>query len=383
MLYTPCLLLDTAKTKANIAHINALANKHDITLRPHLKTCKSVPVAKLAMAAEWKTAAVSTLVECELFFNAGIQDIRYTPPFAANKLRLVAPLIKQGLNFGVMLDHALSAELLEQEAKALGINVAITIEIDCDQNRGGVVPFSDDFWAIVAVVRVSEHLHFAGIYSYAGNTYSMQHLQDRAALVEHHRSTLVEVKQALIEKGMQGFEVGMGSTPALNSARSLTGLTEVCCGVYMFQDLAQVGVGSANISDIAISVLATVVQQKQDNGRIYIDAGGIALSQDRSTASQNTDYGYGLVCDEAGEPLLNGTVIVQKVSQEHGLVMRMDGTPVPAEVLKVGERVRVLPNHVCMMVSHYDEYYLVNGRPEKDALTWSRSNGWQIQANSH
>ncbi|WP_395344504.1 alanine racemase [Ningiella sp. W23] len=375
--HTPALILDVAKTAKNIQTASSRAKALGVQLRPHLKTCKSVPVARLALGANWDGVAVSTINEAKLFFEAGIKNIRYTPPFAADKLGLVAPLIRNGLHFGVLLDHIKSLKLLSEQSESLQVPVKVCIEIDCDQNRGGVIPLSEEFWAIFDDIQQSDYLEFDGIYSYAGKTYSLADKNARMALIEHHRLVLLKTKNAIESKGVYRFNVGMGSSPALHDAASLAGLTEICCGVNMFQDLAQVGVNAADVDDISVSVLASVVQHKQDNGRIYIDAGGLALSQDRSTAEQEKDYGYGLVCNEKGEPLLDATVIVQSVSQEHGLVMRIDGSPMPPDILAVGSKVRVLPNHVCMTVSHYDEYHLLNQQGITNDKTWQRTNGWQ------
>jgi D-serine deaminase-like pyridoxal phosphate-dependent protein len=135
--------------------------------------------------------------------------------------------------------------------------------------------------------------------------------------------------------------------------------------VYVFGDLFQASIGSCAVDDIALTVLSTVISSR-GGGRAVIDAGGLALSKDRSTAATE-DAGYGRVCDLHGRPL--GEAVVVDVHQEHGEVR---GLP---EDLPVGTRVRVLPNHACMTAAAHPGYHVVDGGLDVLAR-WSRINGW-------
>jgi D-serine deaminase-like pyridoxal phosphate-dependent protein len=133
--------------------------------------------------------------------------------------------------------------------------------------------------------------------------------------------------------------------------------------VYLFGDLFQAGLGSCTVSDIALSVLSTVVSRSGD--RVVLDAGGLALSKDRSTRGTDWDAGYGRLLSLEGAPL---DAIVADVHQEHGEV---HGAPAD---LRVGDRVRVLPNHACMTGAAYGRYHVVQGT--RVVHTWDRVNGW-------
>ena len=372
---TPSLLLELSRFKANISSRNARAKKLGVELRPHLKTCKSVDAARAILGADWKKAAVSTLTEAMAFFEAGITDIRLTAPFAASKLAIIAPAIREGLHFEALLCDADNTTMLAQRADQLEVDVHVMIELDVDGNRGGVPAGSPAFERLLDVVMLSPRLKLAGLYSYAGGTYGISEEEGRATLVEQHRRTLVETAEELRSRNIQVGALGIGSSPALDSAKALNGLTEACAGVFAFQDLAQAGIGVAQKSAIAVSVLASVVQYKPDDGRIYIDAGGLALSQDRSTAQQAVDQGYGLVCNaHTLEPIGDGDVVVAAVSQEHGLIRKRSGAAVGARQLPVGARVRIMPNHVCMTANPYAGYHVMDG--DEVIAWWPRANGW-------
>lgn len=376
-LPTPSLLLDKSTLVKNAKHKADRAKALNVRLRPHFKTCKSEAVAHILSDPGAKVAAVSTLAEADFFFRLGFQDLRFTAPFSPEKVAFIAPYLRAGKTFEVMVDDPEMAVRLATQARVEGVCIPVIIEIDVDGYRSGIAPKSPRFDRLVDFVCTNADLHFRGIYSFAGKTYRLETRLDRAELVEQHRQVLVQTAADLRNAGVVVECVGIGSSPALEDAQSMEGLTECCAGVYAFQDLTQSGIGVCDIDDIAVSVLAEVVQRNADNGRVFVDAGALALSQDRSTGSQTKDQGYGLVCDAVTrKPLGDGDIIVKGVSQEHGLVSKRDGSPVPTDLLTVGQKVRVLPNHVCMTANAYPGYHVLSG--DKIVDFWPRRNGWEI-----
>lgn len=374
-LLTPALMLEESRLLANAQRMAGRARQLGVTLRAHMKTAKCVDVARRLPGDGMAAIAVTTVTETRAFFEAGVRDIRFTAPFAPDRLSMIAPMIAEGLRFQVLIDNAESATRLAQAAEALDAPIGAVMELDVDGYRGGCRPDGPGFDALMAALDRASHLQLDGVYSYGGKTYGLPDLGERQALVERHRETLVNTAERLRREGRTLRSVGMGGSPPLTSATRLDGLTEACAGVFLFQDLAQRGVGVARLEDIAVSVLATIVQRAPDSGRVYIDAGALALAQDRSTARQQEDQGYGLVCDaQSLAPLGEGDLIVAAVSQEHGLIERRGGGPAPAELLPIGARVRVMPNHVCMTANAHAGYHVV--REGRVADYWPRANGW-------
>jgi D-serine deaminase-like pyridoxal phosphate-dependent protein len=169
--------------------------------------------------------------------------------------------------------------------------------------------------------------------------------------------------------------VSVGSTPTAHNATDLTGVTEVRAGVFMFFDLVMAGIGVCRTEDIALSVLATVIGHQREKGWILIDAGWMALSQDRGTRRQEVDQGYGLVCDIEGRPYPD--LIVLDANQEHGIVAVRTGSDGVLPPLAIGDRVRILPNHACATGAQHRAYHVVRGASAQVEAVWPRFGGWQ------
>ncbi len=214
---------------------------------------------------------------------------------------------------------------------------------------------------------------FAGVLSSAGSSYGKT-IAEAANLTDRHTTALAAAQARLAEAGLPCAMRSFGSTPAVRHARALPGITEVRCGIYVFQDLFQAGIGACGLDDVALSVLATVIARQPHYNRVVIDAGGLALSKDRSTAGHPFDAHYGRVCEvETGVPV--GDLAVMTVSQELGLVSSLSGAPIALHRFPVGTRVRILPNHADMTAAAYDTYAVVAGDSRVRAL-WPRINHW-------
>src|SRR6185312_4024730 len=130
-------------------------------------------------------------------------------------------------------------------------------------------------------------------------------------------------------------------SPTVRHADNLSGVTEMRAGVYMFGDLFQAEIGTHALDDIAVTVLTSVIGRRP--GRLLVDAGGLALSKDRSTEAAPQDYGFGLVLDINGEPAF-GDTIVRRAYQEHGVIELAPERPID---LPIGGKLRIAPNHTC------------------------------------
>jgi D-serine deaminase-like pyridoxal phosphate-dependent protein len=147
----------------------------------------------------------------------------------------------------------------------------------------------------------------------------------------------------------------------------------VRAGVYAFGDLVQSELGTCSIDDIAIGVIASVIGQNRQHGRVLIDAGFLALSRDRGTADLPIDWGYGAVCDAVTGEVIDG-VTVSSTNQEHGIITARTGE-IDFDRFPVGTRVRILPNHACATAAAYDRYFVTDGS-EQITDVWERVNGW-------
>lgn len=375
-LETPCLILDRGRLEQNAARMTARFAGTGVKLRPHMKTAKSIDVARIALAGNFGGVTVSTLKEAEYFADHGIDDITYAVGLVPEKLPRLARLLQRGVRVSGITDSVTLAEAISRAAVAEGVVVELMIELDSGERRGGLAAGSD------AIVDLGRALHdlpgtrLGGVLTHAGNSYQCRSLQALQEVAEQERLAAVTAAEQLRAAGLPCPVISVGSTPTATHGRNFDGLTEMRCGVYMFGDVFQHEIGSHGLEDIAVSVLATVIGHRPDLNAALIDAGGLALSKDRSTGAPGLpeDVGFGMVMDETCARRI-GRVRVGHVYQEHGMLVS-DG-PFPFDQLPVGARVRVLPNHVCMTAAMYDGYRVLNlADPQRVSDHWPRVNGW-------
>ncbi len=371
-LPTPALVLDRARLRRNIQAMTDRYKTLGVRLRPHLKTSKSVDVARMAVEGHFGGITVSTLKEAEHFGAHGFKDILYAVCISPTKLGQAAALIKSGVALTIITDDLEAAKAIAAGGKDLGVVFDVLIEVDCGERRSGIPAESDALMEIARTLHAGPGSRLAGIMVHAGHSYTCRTLEAAAEIAEVERSTGVRAAERLRAAGLPSGTVSMGSTPTALHGKNYDGITEVRCGVYMFGDLFQSEIGSCGPGDIAVSVLSAVIGQRRPENRVLIDAGFLALSKDRSTANTPHDVGYGRVADIAGTLGL-GDVTVVGVHQEHGMVEGR--TPLPFDRLPVGARVRVLPNHACITSAAYDRYHVIDGSDEIVAV-WPRCNGW-------
>jgi len=369
-LPTPCLLLDEARMLRNIARLHGRLAGTGVRYRAHLKTAKSAEVARLQMETPAGPAMVSTLREAEVFADAGVTDITYGVGIAPDKLPRVEALRRRGVDIAVILDSVGQAEAVAA-ASTPELPLAALIEVDCDGHRSGVKP--DDAGLLTAIAAaLAPRAELRGVMTHGGESYAARGQAALEAAAEGERLAVVGAAAILRAAGHACPVVSAGSTPTFMSARSFEGLSEFRAGVSVFFDLFQAGVGVCGTRDIALSVLATVIGHQREKGWTITDAGWMAMSRDRGTASQAVDQGYGLVCGLDGAPF--GDLMVTGANQEHGIVAPRPGGDAAVPDLPIGTRVRVLPNHACATAAQYDRYHLV--RAGEVVAEWARFGGW-------
>ncbi|MBV9251267.1 MAG: alanine racemase [Acetobacteraceae bacterium] len=360
-LPTPCLVLDRAILRRNVDAMASRLQRHGVPLRPHMKTAKSIDVARLVLEGQPGGITVSTLAEAEYFAAHGILDILYAVGITPQKLDQVAKLNATGTDVMVITDDVETAGVIAAHPRA----PRALIEIDTGESRGGVAPDSDSLLEIGA--RLGSRL--TGVMTHAGHSYAGRSAAEMARIAEAERTGVVAAAERLRAGGHHVAIVSMGSSPTALHAEYLSGITEVRAGVYMFGDLFQAEIGTHGLDDIAMTVLASVIGKRP--GQILIDAGALALSKDRSTQAVPKDYGYGLVLDVAGQRNFGDTT-VERAYQEHGVIAVNPAHPID---LPVGEKLRIAPNHTCMTAAAHNRYHIVDASTEVVAV-WPRVNGW-------
>lgn len=369
---TPSFVIEEARLEKNLRRALDKARSLGVHLRPHLKTHKSIGIARRQMETPRGPACVSTLLEAEYFFSHGVTDLLYAVGIAPQKLSPVADLRKRGCDLKIILDNAAAADAVSDFCHEHGVSMPVLLEVDVDGHRSGLAPESPELLTVAEHLR--EGAHLVGVLTHAGASYDEPDLEHVRKAAERERDGIVLAARRLREAGHKIDIVSVGSTPTVLMAEDETGVTEVRCGVYSLFDLFMTNVGVATVDDIAGSVLATVIGHQPAKGQVIVDAGWMAMSRDRGTARQKRDYGYGLVCGVDGTPLRGGTVLMKGANQEHGIIEATEGPALRPEDFPVGTRLRILPNHACPTAAPYEKLLLVRDGKVAEELPHVR--GW-------
>ena len=371
-LETPSLILNKKILTENCKNMRKKCSDLKTKLRPHIKTPKSIEIARIALNNKIGPITVSTLKEAEYFASAGFKDILYAVGIVPNKLIRIKK-IQHNYNCSVklILDSVQMANAVAKFSSINNIKFDILIEIDSGEGRGGLKGNDKSLKEISYIFKNQKISKLIGIMTHAGHSYSSNNKINLISIANQEREELLKAKKFLKNVGQFCSIVSLGSTPTILNATNLSNITEARCGVYMLWDLAQASKNICKIENIAISVLASVIHHNVQEQRIIIDAGALALSKDFSANKFMPTAKYGLVCNvNTGEPIPR--MCVNELHQEHGTINVTDKRWF--ELLPIGSLVRVLPNHACLTCAAHEQYHVL----DKNLITetWKRTNGW-------
>lgn len=371
-IVTPAALIDLPRMQHNIDRMQSQINSLGVSFRPHVKTSKCLEVTAIQIAAGAQGITVSTLKEAEQFFAAGIVDIVYAVGIVPTKLKQAHALISQGCDLKILTDSVASAKAISAYGVANSLTFKVLIEIDTDDHRSGIKPESNTLLEVAAALTLPGAT-IAGVLTHAGSSYDLNSSAALIAMAEQERSLCVRAANRLRTAGFSCETVSVGSTPTALSAVSLEGVTEVRAGVYVFFDLVMHNVGVCSMDEIALSVLTTVIGHQEEKGWAIIDAGWMAMSRDRGTQKQQTDFAYGQVCSADGKPLPG--FYVTGANQEHGILSSHEPLQTSiSEMFPVGMQLRILPNHACATGAQFPQYKVIDSAGHVE--TWERFYGW-------
>jgi D-serine deaminase-like pyridoxal phosphate-dependent protein len=313
-----------------------------VRLRPHAKTHKTVEIGRLQLAAGAGGLSVAKVGEAEVFVAAGFQDLFVAYPVVGEDKgrRLLALSDRARLAVGV--DSPDGARTLDAVFRAAGRRLDVLLKIDVGFHRVGVLPDH----AVQTAQSISDlpGLRLRGVFTHAGHAYLAKSPDGVADIGRSEGSILVETAQRIRDAGIEIEEVSVGSTPTARHAMSVPGVTECRPGNYVFHDASQVSLGVCAPEDCALTVLATVVSVPAAD-RAVVDAGSKTLSSDPLRPS---GPGHGFVLGRRSR--------IARLSEEHGVIEVL-----PGEGFRVGERVRILPNHACVVSNLHDRLLGVRG----------------------
>jgi D-serine deaminase-like pyridoxal phosphate-dependent protein len=355
-LATPAVLIDLGILEANIARQAVRAREASVALRPHAKTHKSPQIARMQIAAGARGISLAKTSEAEVFAGEGFDDIFLAYPIVGHGKpeRLLA--LSEKIRLAVGVDSVEGAVALSQVFAAARRRLDIRLKIDCGYHRVGVQPEA----ALEVARRVASlpGVSLTGVFTHAGQVYVADTPGQIAEASQDEGETVVHVAEELARAGLPVEHISVGSTPSARLAMKVPGVTECRPGNYVFHDGSQVALGTCEASDCAMTVLATVVSVPA-NDRAVLDAGSKTLSTD---PLRPRGEGHGLV--------LGTDSRIAKLSEEHGVVHIGEAD---RGHFTVGQRVRILPNHACVISNLHDRLHGVRaGRVETEFAVAAR-----------
>jgi D-serine deaminase-like pyridoxal phosphate-dependent protein len=337
-------VVDLDRLARNLDRAATYATKHGLSLRPHIKTHKSPRVA--AQQIERGAVGVTCATPYEAEVMSSVCDnilVAYPPVGAKRAARLAA--IDRKVKLTVALDSLQAIEDLAQAARAADRPISVYVEMDLGMHRVGV-PAVDQAIALATAVRDRPPLEFAGIAFYPGHVREPVGQQD--AKLESLNTALNKAINSFDRAGLHPRVVSGGSTPTLWNTHEISGVTEFRPGTYVYNDRTTAAIGACEWDDCALTVLATVVSTAVP-GQAVIDAGTKALGREPMRGTDSAD-GFGCI-------LGHQDVVVKSMSEEHGMLDLSKSSWQP----QVGDKVRVIPNHVCIVVHLNDVIAGVRG----------------------
>jgi D-serine deaminase-like pyridoxal phosphate-dependent protein len=340
---TPALLVDLDIMERNLARVADYAKAHDLRLRPHTKTHKSPRVGRWQLESGAVGLTVAKVGEAEVMLSAEPADLLVAyPVIGRSKLERLMEVARR-TRVTVALDSSFAARQLSDAARAAGVTLGVLAEVDVGLGRVGVNP-GEQLMALAQTIDKLPRLTLEGIAFYPGHIKDLD--ESGQAALAALRTLLQSILADFRHAGLEVKVVSGGSTPTLYHSHEITGLNEIRPGTYVYNDLNIMRSGGCTMEDCAASILATVVSTARP-GQIIIDGGSKTFSSDRPSAGEVT---WGHIVEAPGSRF-------HKMNEEHGYV---DVSRCERE-FSVGERVHVIPNHICVAVNLHEQVYGIRG----------------------
>ncbi len=353
-LPTPQMLVERRRLEANLDRMQRAASARGVRLRPHAKTHKSPAVARMQIARGAAGICCAKVGEAEVFAAAGIDDIRLPYPInPSNADRVIALMDRAAISIAV--DHPAVARGWSEAMARAGRTLDVLVKVDVGYHRCGIDPAAPGAAAFLRDVARRPGLRLRGVLSHAGQAYAAASVEELADIARTETATLLGLAAEARALGVEVEEVSVGATPTARFSVNEAGVTELRPGNYAYFDLTQVSLGAARLEDCALTVMATIVSKPAPD-RLVLDSGSKTLSSDPARGfGRPSGHGVVLAGLDSSEP--DPRLRVARLSEEHAVVL-VDGGATP---LEPGDRVRIVPNHACVVSNLVDCVRLVDG----------------------
>jgi D-serine deaminase-like pyridoxal phosphate-dependent protein len=329
---TPAVVIDLDVVERNIARVQGLCEAAGVANRPHIKTHKSPVIAAMQRDAGARGITCQKVGEAEMMVEAGLDDILISYNILGEqKLARLGALLSRA-KVTVAADNPMVVAGLPQAAAIAGRGLDVVVECDTGRKRAGV-PTVAEAVALAKDIASRPGLTFAGFMLYPPEN-----------AVAETQAFLDAATAGIREAGLEPSIVSSGGTPNLRNLGRIKGVTEHRAGTYVFNDRMMLEAGMATLDDCALTVYATVVS-RAENDRGILDSGSKTLTSDTGGLE-----GHGLILEHPQAK-------IARFAEEHGFLDLSACNDRP----KIGDVVRIVPNHVCVVVNMVDRLVAVRG----------------------
>jgi len=333
-LATPAAIVDIDRMRTNLDRMAAYTREHGIALRPHIKTHKVPALARAQLERGAAGVTVATVHEATIMAAVANDILIAYPPVGAQRLQRILAL-PETVRVTVGLDSAEALNALAAASSRAGRTIGVLVELDLGMHRVGL-PDIPSVIDLARRAREAPGVQLRGLMFYPGHI--REHVSRQTPALWRLREDLQARRDALAAAGLAAEIVSGGSTPTAYASHTIGGMTEMRPGTYIFSDRTTAEIGASQTADCAYTVLATVVSVAVP-GQAVVDAGSKALGREPLRGAPGE--GFGALLDAPG-------ITVHAMSEEHGL---LDLSDQHGWRPRVGDRVRIVPNHVCYSVN--------------------------------
>ena len=351
---TPIVLVDYEKLTQNIGAMQNKALTNGLALRPHAKTHKCAEIAQLQLRYGACGITASRAEEALFFLRSGCRSVTIAYPMLSQRRLdiLLRTAEEKDAQVQFIVDSEEGMAALGEAAASYSNTCGVFVKIDTGLHRCGLREHDKRIEHFARQLEATPGMRFAGLLSHAGHAYAAGSPDEIRLIAEDERRQLLHITERLTQSSIAVREISAGCTPAALASPTFEGLTELRPGNYVFLDGTQVRLGVCTTGDVSLSVLATVVSC---NDQYYIvDAGSKTLSSDlgaHGTAAVST-YGTAYPFEHYGDERYEIPIV--RLSEEHGFLRRTGVR------LAVGDRVRIIPNHACVVANLAAQFYMVH-----------------------
>lgn len=346
-LDTPSLIIDLDQAEKNIIQMQQYADRLGVALRPHTKTHKMPYFALKQVEAGAAGIAVAKIGEAEVMMQSGIRDI-----FIANEIVGIEKYerlrrIHEKIQVRCGIDNTTQIDQIEQVFAGCARPLEVLVELEVGEVRSGINT-EEQMADLVEYIKTKNNVKLVGIFSHEGHSYKAATPQQAKELAEESYARTLHFADLIRSHGVEISIVSVGATPSVNNQAYMKGITELRIGTYIFMDMGQ----SKAINDYsrcAATVLATVIS-KPTAERVVLDTGAKALVPQNRAAGICATGGYG--CVKGAEH-----VVISNMFDEHGVIENREFH----DKVNVGDKVEIIPSHICPTVNLYDEAAGVSG----------------------